>query len=185
MPQATHGCLRLQLRPSVRQTSSPWSLLFFVHSMKQHVINYCSLWMCAHTPPHIQHILPFMSGLCLASFPFLMSPFSYSCLGLASLALPTISLASVLAHMQHWRCSCPSLRSERDQVGLDLTPCSITLHQLLLQHHHRCGLPCTRCSWLLELPRALQVLELNKAPTFLHRHAAEASHWKSASCVSS
>ena len=32
-PIATHGCLRLQLRPSVRPTSSPWSLLLFVHFM--------------------------------------------------------------------------------------------------------------------------------------------------------
>ena len=88
--------------------------------LHEHVITYYSLWMCAQTPPHLQHILPFMSGLCLASrlslpflpfprithflflsWPCLLSP--GSCLGAPGAVHPALSHPAGQPHVGHPR----------------------------------------------------------------------------------
>ena len=127
-PQATRGSLQLQFRHSVCPTTSPWSLLLFVHSMNMSSF-FQSLDACGYspTPPaypssHVWPLPSFPPVPSLPFLPFLISHFSFSCPGLAPLALSTISLAPVLAHMWHCRCSFNALTSIGPTPRWSFTP---------------------------------------------------------------
>ena len=105
-PQATHGCLRLQLKPSVRPTSSPWSLLLFVHFMD--MSSFIAAFGCVRILPHTSSISFHSCVLCLPSrlsLPFLPFPhfslfffLSWPCLPCLADNLPGPSLAAFSAH---------------------------------------------------------------------------------------